>query len=196
MLLSGQNVSSLIDEVFGVTAVTMSRNTVAAITAGTSGTLYAQLIALPGGLTVNNLDFWMVGASTTPSHGWMVLMTADFPGGGGAGTVLAATADNTGGQAANTYYRRPVVDPPSTGPFVTPPGSPSLYYIGVMLAAGTVGTVAGGAASPNINAGFPLGTRPRFITAGTGFTTPPASGTAMTYSATTGASANMYAAAA
>lgn len=182
VLFSGQNLNSLNDEVAGVTAVTIPRTLGIAETAFTSGTLYMTLISLPPGLTVNNLDFWMIGASTTPSHGWMVLTT---PG----GVILATTADNTGGQAANTYYRAAV-----TAPFVTPPGSPSVYYIGNMLAAATPGTFAGGPAVPITPAGVPTGTLAEFVTAGTGFTTPQAVGSQLTLISVAGATANIYAA--
>lgn len=185
-LYSAQALNSLADEIAGVTAVTMPRGTAVALTAGTSGTLYAQLIALPPGLTVNNLDFWMVGASTTPSHQWMALMTPS-PASLSAGSVLAVTGDNTAGQAANTYYRAAL-----TVPFTTPPGAPSLYYIGVMLASTTPGTVAGGPAAPQLTVG--TGTISKFITGGTGLTTPPAVGSALTYAAAPGTSANIYAA--
>lgn len=184
VLFSGQTLNSLVDEVAGVTAVTMERANAVALTAGTSGTLYAALVTLPPGITVNNLDFWMVGASTTPAHQWMVLLSP-----GSASTVLAVTADNTAGQAANTYYRAPV-----TVPFVTPPGAPSQYYIGVMLASATPGTVAGGPAVPTM-AGAPAGTLQAFVTGtATGQTTPPALGTAVLLSTAAGTSANIYAA--
>lgn len=189
MLISGQNLNSLADEVFGVTAVTMPRNQPIALAAFTSGTLYAQLITLPPSTVVNNLDFWMVGASTTPAHQWMALLAAAGVS-IGAGTVLAVTADNVAGQAANTYYRAPV-----TAPFATPAGAPTQYYIGLMLAATTPGTVAGGQNVPAIGTfaggSFSLA---KFITGGAGLTTPPAVGSNLTYTAAAGTSANIYAA--
>jgi hypothetical protein len=179
-LLSAQNLNSLLDEFPGVTAVTMTRAFVSALSAGTSGTLYARLIVLPPGLTVNNLDYLQVGAATTPSHGWMCLMT---PG----GLVVTATTDNTGGQAANTYYRSPV-----TTPFTTPPGAPSLWYIGVMLAATTMGTMAGLSGANTVTG--PAGTLPSFVTGGTGLTTPVAAGAQQTLTGVGSATAAIYAA--
>lgn len=182
-LISGQNLNSLADEFPGVTALTMSR-TVAVATgaAPTSGTLYARVIALPPGLTVNNLDYWQLTAATTPAHQWMCLMT---PG----GIVVAVTADNTAGQANATYYRAPV-----TVPFTTPPGAPSQWYIGLMLAAATTTAVAGGVAPANVGAGVPAGTVTAFATAGSGLTTPPALGAQQVLLPVAGTSANIYAA--
>lgn len=180
-LLSGQNLNSLADEFPGVNAVTMPRRNVVALTAGTSGQPVGTLITLPPGLPVNNLDFWQVGAATTPTHQWMCLLA---PG----GQVLAVTGDLLGaGQAANTYYRAPVL---GGAGFVTPPGAPSLYYLVVGLAATTMGTVGGGVASPVV-AG-PAGTLPAFVTCGTGFSGPATLGLSLTLTAAAGTSANIY----
>jgi len=182
-LLSNQTLNSLADEALGVTSITLSRDEVVAVTAGTSGTLYASLIALPPGTTVNNLDYWQVGAATTPTHQWMCLMT---PG----GVILAVTADNVAGQAANTYYRAAV-----TVPYVTPPGAPQAYYIGVMLASsGAQGTMAGGVATPLPAAGLPAGTLAKFVTGGAGLSTPPAVGAQQVLTPVAGTTANIYAA--
>lgn len=181
MLLSGQNVNSVADEFPGVTAVTMTRSIVTALAAGTSGTLYARLIVLPPGLTVNNLDYWQIGASTTPSHSWMVLMNT-------GGVVQAVTADGLATQqGAATYYRSAV-----TVPFTTPPGAPSLWYIGAMLASAAQGTMGGGTGTPTVTG--PTGTIASFVTGGTGLTTPPALGAVQTLTAVSGSPANIYAA--
>ncbi len=187
-MLSGQNLNSLIDEFPGVTAVTMPRFSVGtALSAPTSGTLYARLIALPGSLTVNNLDYWQNIAATTPSHSWMCLLT---PG----GIVAAVTADGLGTQqGAATVYRSPVASPPPVTPFTTPPGSPSLWYIGLMLAAAATAGIAGGLSTTPTVTG-PAGTLPMFVTGGTGFTTPPALGTQLTLTAATGNPSDFYAA--
>ena len=182
MLISGQNLNSLNDEIPGVTAVTLPRTSLVATTAGVSGTLYGTLIALPPGTAVNNLDYWQVGAATTPTHQWMCLMT---PG----GVILAVTADNVAGQAASTYYRAAV-----TVPYVTPPGAPGAYYIGVCLvSSGAQGTMAGGVATPALTTA-PAGTLAEFATFGTGFTVPQAAGTQLVLTPVAGTTANIYAA--
>lgn len=183
VLYCSQGVNSLGDEAAGVTSVTLPRTGLVATTAGVSGTLYGTLISMPPGVTVNNLDYWQVGAATTPTHQWMVLMT---PG----GVVLAVTADNTAGQAANTYYRAAV-----TIPYTTPTGAPSVYYIGVMLASsGAQGTMAGGVATPLPVGGLPAGTLAEFITGGAGLSVPPAIGAQQTLTGVAGTTANIYAA--
>lgn len=183
MLISAQNLNSLADEFPGVTAVTMTRSNIGtALSAPTSGTLYARLMALPPGLTINNLDFLMSTASTTPTHSWMALVT---PG----GIVAAVTADGLAtGQAAQTNYRNPLAVP-----FTTPPGPPSLWYVALMLAATTPGTWTGGGSTVPTLTG-PAGTLPSFVTGGAGNTVPPAVGTQLTLTAAAGNPANFYAA--
>jgi hypothetical protein len=182
-MLSAQNLNSLIDEFPGVTAVTMPRFSVGtALSAPTSGTAYARLIALPPGLTVNNLDWWMNTGSTTPTHSWMALLT---PG----GLVAAVTTDGLATQqAAATIYRSPL-----QAQFTTPPGAPSLWYMTLMLAATTPGTWAGGLSTTPTVTG-PAGTLPMFATAGTGFTVPQAVGTQLTLTAASGNPSDFYAA--
>jgi len=191
VLISNQNLASLADEVLGVTAVTMPRGlAVGALTAGTSGTLYLRLVNLPAGLVVANLDFEMVGAATTPAHSWLCLLST-------GGTVLAVTADGLAtGQAATTYYRTAL-----TSTFQVPPGGAGApgaqpYYIGLMLAATTMGTVKGGSAVPTAPTYSPVGIAPFPVcaTGGTGLTTPPAVGAVQVVTAAAGTSANIYAA--
>jgi hypothetical protein len=190
VLISGYNLNSLADEVLGVTAVSIPRGLAGTtLAAGTSGTLYLRLIALPAGLTVNNLDFFMVGAATTPAHSWLCLLST-------GGTVLAVTADGlAAGQAATTYYRTAV-----TAPFTVPSGigvpGAQAYYVGLMLAATTMGTVLGGPAVPTAPTYSPVGIAPFPVcaTGGTGLTTPPAVGAVQVVTAAAGTSANFYAA--
>lgn len=178
--------ASLAEEVPGVTAVTMSRGGAATVlSAGTSGTLYLRQLALPAGLTVGNLDYHQVGASgSTLTHSWLVLLSQ-------GGQVVGVTADGLAtGQAATTYYRTAL-----TVPFQVPPGSPQAFYIGLMLAAGAVGTVLGGGAVPTAPTfSGPAGVSPICATGGTGLTTPPALGSYITVTAAAGTSANIYAA--
>jgi hypothetical protein len=179
---------SVADEVHGVTAVTLPRCLApTTLSAGTSGTLYLRQIALPSGLTVANLDYHQVGASgSTLTHSWLCLLSQ-------GGEVVGVTADGLAtGQAATTYYRTAL-----TQPFQVPANLPGGqgYYIGIMLAAGAVGTILGAGAVPSAPTFSGVSNvSPICATGGTGLTTPPALGSYITVTAAAGTSANFYAA--
>jgi len=138
-----------------------------------SGRLQVNCIALPSGTPVNNITF---ATGSTPAsgvtHGWYALLDS-------GGTVRAVSADQGSGtwNTANT----PTTLSVSASAYTTTYSG--LYYVGWMVAvsAGTVCTMTTSASS--LTGGLYSVSPVQCGTYGSGLTTPPAVGSAITISA-------------
>lgn len=135
----------------------------------TSGTILLTAMWLPAnGQPLTQLGFVTTAtAASVPLHSWMVLCDADL-------YVIAASSDKaTTAIPASTVQTYTISS--------TTPSYSGLYYVGIMVAATTVPTLAGFGSSGPAAQGQATGTTP--ILAGnssTGQTTPPAVNTKLT----------------
>jgi hypothetical protein len=134
------------------------------------GRLQANSIELPAGLVVTSLTF-CTGANAVAglAHGWYVLMDNTFK-------VLATTADQTSSAWGSTGS---LVTLALSSPFTTT--YTGQHYAGWMISAGTVTNVMAG--SPSMYNGPAAGPPVLCGTYGSGLTTPPSTGSALTLTA-------------
>jgi hypothetical protein len=135
----------------------LSTNTTTTLT---SGTMYCVGVTLPGGVAINWAAFAAVGAAVTPTHQWACLLDQEA-------RVLAVSTDLTNqAWAANTFKQFFFTSQ------YTPPG-PMPVWIGLVVVAGTVPTLAGVGTSVGAVSVY----RPNPVGPGsTGQTVPPAVG--------------------
>lgn len=132
-------------------------------TAAVSGTLYLVPIWLPKGLTLSSIAFCSGGtAAGTPANWWFALFNA-------ARVALARTADQTTtAWASNTAKSLPIAQTTAgTASSYTTTYS-GLHYLGIMVKAATVPSLAGEGAMTN-----GADAVPGFGDTNTGMTTPP-----------------------
>lgn len=159
----------------GATSETVSRSIVTNNNvAPVSGTSYYHAVYLPVNTPVNNATFAIGGTATsTTTHSWYALLDS-------GGTVRSVSADGT----TATLYQVPntVVTKPMTSPAYVTTYS-GLYYLGMCVtSSGTVPTFNGttALASSSVSTFAPT----LMATGGTGLTTPPATGSAITLTGT------------
>lgn len=150
----------------GTKAATTTRGSVTNGTGTTltSGTLTVRAIGLPAGVTVSGATFYTGNtAFATLTHGWYALLDSSMK-------VVAVTADTTAMlTAANTVY-------PLSFAAAAVTSYSGIYYLGLCVAATTMGNIA---SAPALITGI-AGTSPALCgTSSTAQTTPPAVGTTM-----------------
>lgn len=143
---------------------------------GSTGVLFMNAVFIPAGVTIGHISFFGGGAASVPSHWWFNLCDNNF-------NQLAATADQTStAWGANTQQTLAIATtaqgPQST--FTT--AYTGLHYIGIMMTANTIVTIAGITSAQQILTGVAptlggastasLTTVPTFPTT---FSTPPGS---------------------
>lgn len=104
----------------------------------TSGTLFLTAVPLLSGVSVGHLKFYNNGAAVSPTHWWFALFDSSL-------NMLAVTADRTStAWNANTPTSLAIATIASGAATSFTTTYTGLYYVGIMMAAGTTVTLIGG----------------------------------------------------
>ena len=146
---------------------TMPRFTVSGAGASGTGSLYLSAIALPTGLTIGHIAYASSStAASAPTHWWYGLWDNNL-------NQLATTADQTNTAFAATTLKSLAIATIASGASATFTTTyTGLYYLGFMMAAGTVCTIP--INTPITSSVLMLLSPPLAGTSTTGLTTPPA----------------------